>query len=302
MKIGLIGLGKMGFNLALNMKDCGHEVIAYNRTPAKTEVIEKEGIKGVYSLDSLFESLEGRQIIWMMIPAGEAIDLMIDELLQYLRPGDILIDGGNSFYRDSLKRYEKLKELQIDYIDVGTSGGVEGARNGACLMVGGEPEAVKHIDVLLQDISTEEGYSYMGAPGSGHYVKMVHNAIEYGMMQAIGEGFELLNASPFDLKFPDIANVWCHGSIIEGLLMKCVADAFSKDDTLDGIQGMVDASGEGQWAVEEALRLKVSMPVTSNALFARYKSTDSIKFSEKVVAAMRNEFGGHATYKKDMEI
>ncbi|ABR49597.1 6-phosphogluconate dehydrogenase, decarboxylating [Alkaliphilus metalliredigens QYMF] len=298
MEIGLIGLGKMGYNLALNMRDHGHRVVAYNRTPDKTQMIEKEGIKGVYSLEALYDSLEGKRILWMMIPSGEAVDNMIDELLTFLRSGDILIDGGNSFYQDTLRRYEKLKDIGIDYIDVGTSGGIEGARTGACMMVGGEPHVVEQISSLFQDISIENGYSFMGTPGSGHYVKMVHNAIEYGMMQAIGEGFELLNAGPFSLDFENVAKVWSHGSIIEGLLMRCVLSSFEKSEKLEEIQGIVDASGEGQWAVEEALRLKVSMPVISNALFARYKSTDSTKFSEKVVAAMRKEFGGHAIHQK----
>jgi 6-phosphogluconate dehydrogenase len=298
MNIGLIGLGKMGYNLALNMRDKGHEVVAYNRSRNKTEMIEKEGIKGVYSLKDLCLSFEDRQIIWMMVPSGETVDNVIEELTGYLKPGAILIDGGNSFYQETLRRFKKLKDIGIDYVDAGTSGGIEGARNGACLMVGGEPDVINGISILFKDISTENGYSFMGSPGSGHYVKMVHNAIEYGMMQAIGEGFDILNASPFDLNFEDVAKVWSNGSIIEGLLMNCVLSSFEKNGNLGDIKGIVDASGEGQWAVEEALKLKVSVPVIANALFARYKSSDETRFSEKVVAAMRKEFGGHTIHQK----
>ncbi|WP_422484276.1 phosphogluconate dehydrogenase (NAD(+)-dependent, decarboxylating) [Gudongella sp. DL1XJH-153] len=298
MEVGLIGLGKMGYNLALNLRDHKHEIIAYNRSSDKTESIEKEGIRGVYSIKELCHSFKDKRIIWMMIPSGDAVDNTIDELLEFLSPGDVVIDGGNSFYKDSIRRYHKLKTLGIDFVDVGTSGGTDGARNGACTMVGGEPEVIDYLSPLFKDISVENGYSYIGAPGSGHYVKMVHNAIEYGMMQAIGEGFELLNASPFDIDFHNVAKVWSNGSIIEGLLMRSVLGAFEKSDRLENIQGIVDSSGEGQWAVEEALRLKVSMPVISNALFARYKSVDTGKFSEKVVASIRKEFGGHAIHEK----
>jgi 6-phosphogluconate dehydrogenase len=298
MKIGLIGLGKMGYNLALNMRDKGHELVAYNRSSNKTKMIEKEGIKGVYNLKDLCLSFEDRQIIWMMVPSGETVDNMIEKLTGYLKPGAILIDGGNSFYKDTLRRFKELKDIGINYVDAGTSGGIDGARNGACLMVGGEPNVIDDISTLFKDISTENGYSFMGSPGSGHYVKMVHNAIEYGMMQAIGEGFDILNASPFDLNFEDVAKVWSNGSIIEGLLMRCVLSSFEKNGNLEDIKGVVDASGEGQWAVEEALKLNLSVPVMSNALFARYKSTDETKFSEKVVAAMRKEFGGHAIHQK----
>ncbi len=298
MKIGLIGLGKMGYNLALNMKDHGHTVIAYNRSPEKIRSIEGEGIKGVYSIEALCHSFADRRIIWLMIPQGEAVDDMIGELLEFLEPGDILIDGGNSFYKDSLKRFDKLNNLGIHYVDAGTSGGVEGARWGACIMVGGDPQVIAVLEPLFKDITVENGFAYIGGSGSGHYVKMVHNAIEYGMMQAIGEGFELLDSSPYEIKFDEVAKVWSNGSIIEGLLMRSILSAFIKSGNLEEIEGRVDASGEGQWAVEEALRLKVSMPVIAGALFARYKSTDSEKFSERVVAAMRQEFGGHATYKK----
>lgn len=298
MKIGLIGLGKMGYNLALNMKDKGISVVAYNRSKDSIDRIVSEGVTGAYSLDELFAKLDDRKIVWLMIPSGKTVDDMIGQILPYLSKNDIVIDGGNSFYQDTIRRFQELKQLGIHYVDAGTSGGTSGARYGACTMVGGEKAIVDELSPLFKAISVEDGYGYFGAPGAGHFVKMVHNGIEYGMMQAIGEGFDVLRASQFDIDYAQVAKVWNHGSIIESSLMNDVQNAFSKDSNLNAIQGIVDDSGEGQWTIEEAFRLKISIPVITSALFARYKSKDQLKFSEKVVAAMRNEFGGHAVYKK----
>lgn len=298
MKIGLIGLGKMGYALALNMKDCGIEVIATNRSQDKVEQIIKEGVQGVYDIETLVKSFgDERRVIWLMVPSGAPVDAMIESLIPLLNPADIIIDGGNSYYKDTVSRYEKLKKIGIDYVDVGTSGGISGARNGACLMVGGDREAVDFIEPILEKISIEDGYGYFGASGSGHYVKMIHNGIEYGMMQAIGEGFDILKASQYDLDFEKVSKVWSNGSIIEGLLMRLMHEAFREDANLDEIIGRVDASGEADWTLEEAIRLKVSAPVITQSLFARYKSKDDIRFTEKAVAALRNQFGGHKVYK-----
>ncbi len=298
MKIGLIGLGKMGYALALNMKDCGIEVIATNRSHDKVEEILKEGVQGVYDIETLVKSFgDERRVIWLMVPSGAPVDAMIESLIPLLNPSDIIIDGGNSYYKDTVSRYEKLKKIGIDYVDVGTSGGISGARNGACLMVGGDREAVDFIEPILEKISIEDGYGYFGPSGSGHYVKMIHNGIEYGMMQAIGEGFDILKASQYDLDFEKVSKVWSNGSIIEGLLMRLMHEAFREDGNLDDIIGRVDASGEADWTLEEAIRLKVSAPVITQSLFARYKSKDDIRFTEKAVAALRNQFGGHKVYK-----
>lgn len=298
MKIGLIGLGKMGYALALNMKDCGIEVIATNRSHDKVEDIIKEGVKGVYDINALVDAFgDERRVIWLMVPSGAPVDEMIDSLIPLLKSSDIIIDGGNSYYKETVARYEKLKLIGIDYVDVGTSGGISGARNGACLMVGGDREAVDYIEPILEKISIEDGYGYFGASGSGHYVKMIHNGIEYGMMQAIGEGFDILKASQYDLDFERVSKVWSNGSIIEGLLMRLMHEAFREDANLDGIIGRVDSSGEADWTLEEAIRLKVSAPVITQSLFARYKSKDDARFSEKAVAALRNQFGGHKVYK-----
>ena len=298
MKIGLIGLGKMGYALALNMKDCGIEVIATNRSPDKVEEIIKEGVQGVFDIETLVKSFgDERRVIWLMVPSGAPVDEMIESLVPLLTPSDIIIDGGNSYYKDTVLRYEKLKRMRINYVDVGTSGGISGARNGACLMVGGEREAVDYIEPILEKISIEDGYGYFGESGSGHYVKMIHNGIEYGMMQAIGEGFDILKASQYELDFEKVSKVWSNGSIIEGLLMRLMHEAFREDANLDGIIGRVDASGEADWTLEEAIRLKVSAPVITQSLFARYKSKDDTRFTEKAVAALRNQFGGHKVYK-----
>lgn len=298
MKIGIIGLGRMGYALAQNMRDHGVEVIATNRSADKVDEIIGEGIKGVYDVESLVKAFgEDRRVIWLMVPSGDPVDKMIEDLLPLLKKEDIIIDGGNSYYKDTLRRYEKLKTLGIHFVDVGTSGGISGARNGACLMAGGEPEPVAYIEPVLKKIAIENGYDYFGAPGSGHYVKMIHNGIEYGMMQAIGEGFDILKASEFDLDFEKVSKVWSNGSIIEGLLMRLMHEAFKDDADLSQIIGKVDASGEADWTLQEAVRLKVSAPVITQSLFVRYKSKDDERFSEKAVAALRNQFGGHKVYK-----
>ncbi len=298
MKIGLIGLGKMGYALALNMKDSGVEVVAMNRSPEKVDEIIKEGVKGVYTLEALVDAIsDERRVIWLMVPSGKPVDDMIESLIPLLKPNDIIIDGGNSNYKDTIRRHRELKSKGIDYVDVGTSGGINGARNGACLMAGGEEEPVSYIEPILEKISIEDGYGYFGAPGSGHYVKMIHNGIEYGMMQAIGEGFDILKASEYDIDFEKVSKVWSNGSIIEGLLMRLMHEAFRADGDLSSIIGKVDSSGEADWTLEEAIRLKVSAPVITQSLFVRYKSKDETHFSEKSVAALRNQFGGHKVYK-----
>jgi len=296
-KVGLIGLGRMGYNLALNMLDHNTIVHAYDLV-VTDEVKQNRQIKLFDTLNDLVESLSRPRILWLMVPAGKITDNVINELTKYLDKEDILIDGGNSNYNDTLRRYSELKAKSINFIDCGTSGGTEGARHGASLMVGGEEEIVKSIEWLFKDLATKNGYGYMGKPGSGHFVKMVHNGIEYGMMQAIGEGFELLEKSDFELDYQEVSKVWAHGSIIEGLLMDTAYSAFKKDERLENILGRVDDSGEGQWTIEAALKYKASIPVIANSLFARYKSRDEEHFSEKIVAAMRYEFGRHKVYKK----
>lgn len=299
MKIGLIGLGKMGYPLALNMRDQGHDPVVYNRSKDKLEQIEKEGIKTQETIEGLVAALPSPKTVWLMVTSGPVVDHLIETLIPLLDKDDLIVDGGNSFYQDTQKRHEKLKTHGIGYVDVGTSGGVSGARYGACFMAGGEDRYIERVNQLLTDCAVEKGYAHVGAPSTGHYVKMIHNGIEYGMMQAIGEGFEILEHSPLDINQKNVAHVWANGSIIEGLLMNMVVQAFEKDGHIDQIEGIVDASGEGEWTVRESIDLKLYTPVITTALGMRFKSKDQDKYSEKIVAAMRNEFGGHALHKKE---
>jgi len=294
MKIGIIGLGKMGYPLTLNIKDCGYEPVAYNRSSMKLDRIKSLGVEVAYEIEELFHKLDDRKVIFMMITSGSAIDEMIDKLLPYLSEKDILIDGGNSHYKDTKRRYEKLKERNIHYIDVGTSGGIEGARSGACMMVGGEKHVVKDIEQLFLDICVPNGYAYIGESGSGHYVKMIHNGIEYGMMQAIGEGFEIMSQSDYDIEYQKVAKVWQHGSVIRSWLMELTEKVFidHKEDFED-IVGVINASGEGLWTVEEALDRKVPAPVITAALYTRYRSQQTDTFSGKLLSGLRFQFGKH---------
>jgi 6-phosphogluconate dehydrogenase len=298
MQIGLVGLGKMGFNLARNIQSKGHEVVAYDINEASLQSISQYGVKPVRSLKELAESVKTKRVIWLMIPAGDLVDKTIDELKNYLTVGDIVIDGGNSFFKDSIRRGKDLQSLQIDYLDCGTSGGTEGALNGVCAMIGGNRFAFNHCEPLFKDISLKDGYLYCGASGSGHYVKMVHNGIEYGMMQAIAEGFEVMHKSEFKLDLEKVAGVWNHGSVVRSWLMELTENALRKDPGLESIKGVMHSSGEGKWTLETALEQQIATPVIALSLLMRYRSLQEDTFSGKVVAALRNEFGGHAVEKK----
>ncbi len=298
MKIAMIGLGKMGFNLALNLKDNNYDVVVYNRTKSKVDEAVKQGLLGSGSLEEMTSMLGERKVIWLMITAGNIVDDVIDKLVPLLNEHDIIIDGGNSHYEDSVKRFRRLEEIGIDFVDVGTSGGISGARYGACTMIGAKKEVFSYIEPIFKDICVENGYMRTGENGTGHFVKMVHNGIEYAMMQAIGEGFEILKNSDFALNYKDIAQVWCNGSVIRGWLMDLTRSMFEKDKQLDGIKDIIHSSGEGLWTVLEALKLRVPAPAITNSLYKRFESEQEESFSAKVVAALRNEFGGHKVEKK----
>ncbi len=299
MQLGIIGMGKMGLPLALNGRDHGLDIIVLSGDAAKRDALADEGIPGFSDLAAFVAALETPRTIWLMIPAGQPVENMIARLLPVLAPEDILIDGGNSWYRDSQRRAEQLAHRCIRFLDVGTSGGTEGARQGACLMVGGDEAVYARVEPAFKALSGGRGYARMGPSGAGHFVKMIHNGIEYGMMQAIGEGLEILRRSPLDLALDRVTEVWRHGSIVSGLLMDMTAAALAKEPGLESIEGVVAASGEANWTVEEAVRLGVAAPVISAALFARFKSQDQEKYAEKTVAAMRREFGGHAVVERD---
>ncbi len=298
MQTGLIGLGKMGYPLALNLRDEQHDVVAYDNNAQLTKQLGAEKISTGSSLSDLVKQLQGRRVIWMMIPAGKIVDGVLEELLPLLQPHDIVIDGGNSFYQDSVNRAATASDFGVDYLDCGTSGGVEGARHGICAMIGGNKEVFDYCEPLFKSISLPGGYLYCGPNGSGHYVKMVHNGIEYGMMQAIAEGFSLMKASEFNLNLKDVAELWNQGSVVRGWLMELTAKALGKDPDLSSIKGIMHSSGEGQWTLETALKKKVSVPVMALSLLLRYHSQDEENFAGKMVAALRHEFGGHAVEKK----
>lgn len=299
MKIGMIGLGKMGLNLVQNLIHHQHEVVAYDLNADLVSKAVGYGAEGAASTEELVAKLDSPRIIWMMVPAGKIVDSVIDSLSPLLAQGDILIDGGNSHYKDSIARATRLSEQGIYYFDAGTSGGMEGAHSGGCFMIGGNREVFSRIEPLFKDMAVENGYLYAGESGSGHFLKMVHNGIEYGMMQSIAEGFEVLEKSAFDYNYEDVARVWSNGSVIRSWLMELTQNAFSKDPKLEGIKGVMHSSGEGKWTVETALEVQASAPVIALSLFMRYRSLDQDTFHGKVVAALRNEFGGHAVEKSE---
>lgn len=296
MKIGLIGLGKMGLNIGRNLLDSGNEISVYDLNKEAVKEIVNDGAEGYHSFKGLVQSLEKPRVLWVMVP-HTVVDQVISELISLLDSDDIIIDAGNSHYKESITRYDRLKEIGIRFMDVGTSGGMEGARNGACYMVGGDPDAWKVVKNLFEVTSVKNGCLYTGDAGSGHFLKMIHNGIEYGMMAAIGEGFEILEKSEFQYDYEQVARVWNNGSVIRSWLMELTERAFSKDSNLEEINGVMNSSGEGKWTVESALDLQTATPVIALALLMRYRSLSTDTFTGKVVSALRNEFGGHAVEK-----
>ena len=294
MQIGVVGLGKMGYNLALNLHKNFFQVVAYDINEETCSRLAHEGVTTYNSLQEMTKSQTDRRIVWLMVPSGKIVDDTIGLLEQLLNKGDIIIDGGNSNYKDSVKRFKFLEDKGIDFLDCGTSGGVSGALNGICAMIGGKEEVFKYCESVFKAVSVPDGYLYCGGPGSGHFIKMVHNGIEYGMMQAIAEGFELMHHSEYDFDNAAIAGLWNNGSVIRGWLMELMEKAFSKDESLAKIKGVMHSSGEGKWMLETALEKSVATPVIALSLLMRYRSQQEDTFSGKVVAALRNEFGGHA--------
>jgi 6-phosphogluconate dehydrogenase len=314
MDVAMIGLGRMGGNMARRLLRDGHRVVLWNRTHAKAVALAAEFAPGgpeaqrakagggscglavaVERLVDVPAKLPMPRALWFMLPQGSTTDEAIDELVPRLAPDDVVIDGGNSYFERDIARAEALATKGLRYLDAGTSGGIWGLENGYCLMVGGEASAFKLVEPLLLSLAPgPEGYGYMGTAGSGHFVKMVHNGIEYGMMEAYGEGFELLAASRWDLDLAAIAHLWDHSSVVRSWLLELAADAFDKDPKLEKIVGYVEDTGEGRWTVQQAIELGVPMPVIAESLFARFRSRQDDSFGNRVLAALRNEFGGHA--------
>jgi 6-phosphogluconate dehydrogenase len=297
MQIGIVGLGKMGFNLALNLHGKLFHVLAYDISEETRKKMAEEKVETAASLKELVKASQGRRVLWLMVPSGKIVDNTIDELAPLLSRGDIIIDGGNSNYKDSVRRYQALQQKGIEFLDCGTSGGVSGALNGVCAMVGGKKEVFDFCEPILKAISVERGYLYCGEAGSGHFAKMIHNGIEYGMMQSIAEGFDLMHQSEYRFDYAAIAGLWNNGSVIRSWLMELTQAAFLKDSELDKIRGIMHSSGEGRWMLETALEKSVATPVIALSLLMRYRSLQEDTFSGKVVAALRNEFGGHAVVK-----
>ena len=295
MKLAMIGLGRMGMNMAKRLLRNGHDVVAFNRTPEKTHTLVREaGAVGAYSLAEVVEKLEKPRILWLMLPAGGIVDAHIEDLEGLLDAGDIIVDGGNSYYKDDVRRAGHLKQHGIKYVDAGVSGGIWGLKVGYCMMMGGDEGVVKMLDPVFKSLAPEDGYLYCGKTGSGHFVKMVHNGVEYGMMQAYGEGFEILEASPYagGFDYQKIAHLWNQGSVVRSWLLELLEDAFARDPRLQEIKGYVEDSGEGRWTLQQAIDTDVPAPVTALALFARFRSRQENTFTERVLAALRREFGG----------
>ena len=297
MNIGFVGLGKMGSNMVKRLLEGGHHVIVYDMNAVVAKSLESEGAEAVSELGALAQKLASPRAIWMMVPAGKPVDQLIETISPKLQPRDILIDGGNSNYKDSIRRAEGLKSRGIEFVDCGTSGGVWGLKNGYCMMLGGPKGAIEVLEPALRTLAPPQGYLHVGAAGAGHYVKMIHNGIEYGLMQAYAEGFDILKTSPFGFDLPKIAALWNHGSVVRSWLLELAETALREDPALEHLRGYVEDSGEGRWTVSEAIDLSVPAPVITASLLARLRSRRENTFSDRFLAALRNQFGGHAVKK-----
>jgi 6-phosphogluconate dehydrogenase len=295
MEIGLYGLGRMGANMVRRLVRSGeHRVVAGNRSPGPVDEVVSEGAEGAYSMEEMVEKLSPPRAIWTMVPAGDITEATLLKFAGMMDEGDILIDGGNSYFRDSIRRAEMLHERGLRFLDAGTSGGIWGLQVGYCLMVGGDADAFEHVEPTLKTLAPPDGYLYAGGAGAGHFVKMVHNGVEYGMLQAYAEGFELMQKSQYDLDLHAVSHLWNQGSVVRSWLLELAESAFEKDANLDSIRGYVEDSGEGRWTVLEAINESVPANAIAGSLFARFASRQDDSFAMKVIAALRGEFGGHA--------
>jgi 6-phosphogluconate dehydrogenase len=294
MQIAFVGLGRMGGNMVTRLLRGGHEVVGYDPAEAARAAVAKGGGTAVASLEALVAALRPPRAVWVMVPAGAATEATINDLAARLAPGDTIIDGGNSKWTDDVRRAESLKPRGIHYVDAGTSGGIWGLENGYCLMVGGEKDVVARLMPIFTTLAPPDGFLHTGAAGSGHYVKMIHNGIEYAMMQAYAEGFELMSESEYGLDLPRIAHLWNQGSVVRSWLLELTAGALAQDPKLANLKPYVEDSGEGRWTVEDAINKSVPLPTITAALFARFRSRRDNSFADRLLAALRNAFGGHA--------
>ena len=295
MELAIVGLGRMGGNMARRLHQAGHRVVAFNRSPEKTKEIIGEGLEGGFEPAEVVKMLAKPRIVWLMVPAGDATEETMNEFAALLEPGDTIVDGGNSNFKDSKRRHSLMKEKGISFIDAGISGGIWGLKNGYGTMVGGDAEAVNRLEPIFKSLAPDGGYVYCGPAGAGHYTKMVHNGIEYGLMQAYAEGFEIMHASEYPLDLEKIAKAWMHGTVIRSWLLELAGLAFEANGTdLENIKGWVADSGEGRWTVAEAIDHDVPAPIITLSLLARFASRQDESYSAKVTAALRQQFGGHA--------
>lgn len=297
MQIGFIGLGRMGLNMVTRLQRGGHSVVAYDRSADAVARAGAAGARGVSTLETLVEALSPPRAVWVMVPSGEPTESTVSTLGRLLSAGDAIIDGGNTNFHDDVRRAQVLGAKRLEYVDAGTSGGIWGLQEGYCLMVGGKADVCKWLEPIFVTLAPPDGYLHVGDHGSGHYVKMVHNAIEYGLMQAYAEGFELMHESEFKIDLGAVAGLWNHGSVVRSWLLELAARALAEDADLSGLEGYVEDSGEGRWTLHEAIDRGVPLPVTSAALFTRFRSRTDNPFSERLLAALRNQFGGHAVKK-----
>jgi 6-phosphogluconate dehydrogenase len=294
MKVGMVGLGRMGGNMTVRLIRSGHEVVAYDPNQSARDGAATAGATPAATLEELVAALEPPRVVWLMIPAGHITDSTVESLTPLLAEGDTVIDGGNSNYKDSIRTAEALEGHGVSFLDCGTSGGVWGLANGYCLMVGGKREAFDRAEPIFKALAPTDGYAYVGRSGAGHFVKMVHNGIEYGLLAAYGEGFEILKASDFELDLPSIAGIWRYGSVVRSWLLELLVEAYKTDADLGQVRGWVEDSGEGRWTMQAAIDENVPAPITALALFARFASRQDESYAAKVIAALRREFGGHA--------
>jgi len=302
MQLGMIGLGKMGANMTERLVQAGHQVVAYDRAEEAVERVRSKGAEGVSSLRELASALSKPRVVWLMVPAGDPVDETLESLVALLEEGDVVVDGGNSWYRDTLRRSAMLKDKGLQLVDVGTSGGIWGLDEGYCMMVGGEGQAVQRLRPVLEALAPakEQGWGHVGRPGAGHFVKMVHNGIEYGLMQAYAEGFAVLERKEdFNLDLHQVAEIWRYGSVIRSWLLDLAARALQDDPSLSEIAPWVPDSGEGRWTLQEAVDLDVPAPIIGLSLMARLRSRDERSYSDRLLSALRGQFGGHAVKKED---
>src|SRR3954468_7835923 len=297
MQIGFIGLGRMGLNMVTRLQRGGHDVVAYDRSADAVARAAAAGAKGVSTLETLIEGLAAPRAVWVMVPAGEPTESTVSALGRLLAAGDTIIDGGNTNFHDDVRRAQALAVKRIEYVDAGTSGGIWGLQEGYCLMVGGKADVCRRLEPILLTLAPKDGYLHVGDHGAGHYVKMIHNGIEYGLMQAYAEGFELMHASDFKIDLGKLADLWNHGSVVRSWLLELAARALAEDAELAALKGYVDDSGEGRWTLHEGIDRAVPLPVMTAALFTRFRSREDNPFSERLLAALRNQFGGHAVKK-----